>query len=388
MNNLLIALQITALGMGLVFAAILVLWGMMNLLTFLTADKEPDVDPDASSKAAPTGDDDLRARAAAVAVAIALAQQTSSAHCLAEPPTAIVSAWQLGMRTRQMYQKGSSMRRRARLGAAIGRRLPRLLPRSASRGLAQGMVDRDRDRGHVVDALLADDPRSRVAVETLVTTGLVVVAGSMALLVAGLLGAELFLSRVSLIGAVAGSILFLFGWQRLRIMLFPLAFLLLMVPLPALIFNKIAFPLQLVASHVGERTISSLDIPILREGNVLILANATLEVAEACSGIRSLVSLITLGLVYGYFIDHRLWVRLLIVASTVPVAIIANGARVAGTGMAAHWIGEEAAQGFFHQFSGWIVFVVAFAMILLVQRVIGWIAPKPVVVPAPAGASA
>ena len=111
MNNLLIALQITALGMGLVFAAILVLWGMMNLLTFLTADKQSEVDP---SKAAPPGEDDLRARAAAVAVAIALAQQTSSAHSMVEPPTAIVSAWQLGMRTRQMYQKGRSMRRHAR----------------------------------------------------------------------------------------------------------------------------------------------------------------------------------------------------------------------------------------------------------------------------------
>ena len=114
MNNLLIALQITALGMGLVFAAILVLWGMMNLLTFLTADKEPEVDSAASSKAVPMVDD-LRARAAAIAVAVAIAQQeTSSAPSLAEPPTAIVSAWQLGMRTRQMYQKGSSMRGRAR----------------------------------------------------------------------------------------------------------------------------------------------------------------------------------------------------------------------------------------------------------------------------------
>jgi Na+-transporting methylmalonyl-CoA/oxaloacetate decarboxylase gamma subunit len=114
-NDFIIALHITALGMGLVFAAILVLWGMMNLLTRLTSDKEPEVDSADSSKTASTGEDDLRARAAAVAVALALAQQqTSGAYSLVEPPTAIVSAWQLGMRTRQMYQKGSSMRRRAR----------------------------------------------------------------------------------------------------------------------------------------------------------------------------------------------------------------------------------------------------------------------------------
>lgn len=116
MSNLQIALQITALGMGLVFAAIIVLWGMMNLLTRLTADKTSEAESAAeSSRAALPDEEDLRARAAAVAVALALAQQqTSSAHSLAEPPTAIVSAWQLGMRTRQMYQKGSSMRRRAR----------------------------------------------------------------------------------------------------------------------------------------------------------------------------------------------------------------------------------------------------------------------------------
>ena len=129
--------------------------------------------------------------------------------------------------------------------------------------------------------------------------GLAVVVLSLMMLVAGTLGAELFLSRVSLIGVTAGAVLFLGGWQRLRVLLFPLAFLLLMMPLPAIIFNQIAFPLQLLASHVGEYAVSSLEIPILREGNVLILANATLEVAEACSGIRSLVSLLHPG--------HRLW---------------------------------------------------------------------------------
>lgn len=133
--------------------------------------------------------------------------------------------------------------------------------------------------------------------------GLALVALSLMMMVAGTLGAELFLSRASLIGVTAGIVLFLGGWQRLRVLLFPLAFLLLMIPLPALIFNKIAFPLQLLASHVGESAVSAMEIPILREGNVLILANATLEVAEACSGIRSLVSLFTLGIVFGYFAD-------------------------------------------------------------------------------------
>jgi len=206
-------------------------------------------------------------------------------------------------------------------------------------------------------------------------TGMVLVALSLMLLVAGTLGSEMFLSRASLIGVAAGSILFLGGWARLRVLAFPLVFLLLMIPLPALIFNKIAFPLQLLASHVGEYAISSMEIPILREGNVLILANATLEVAEACSGIRSLVSLFTLGIVFGYFADRRLWVRSFIALSAIPVAIFANGLRVASAGVAAHNYGTAGVEGLFHEFSGWVVFVIAFLMMLALQRLVLHFAP-------------
>ena len=205
--------------------------------------------------------------------------------------------------------------------------------------------------------------------------GLLVIVGSVLVLTAGVLGSELFLTRISILGTLVGIVLFLFGWPRLRVLAFPLAFLLLMIPLPAIIFNQIAFPLQLLASRVGEATISAANIPVLREGNVLILANTSLEVAEACSGIRSLVSLITLGIVFGYFADSRGWVRTLIAISTVPVAIVANGARVAGTGIAAHTFGAAAAEGFFHEFSGWVVFVISFLMILGLHRLIVWLAP-------------
>jgi exosortase len=207
--------------------------------------------------------------------------------------------------------------------------------------------------------------------------GLLVVGGSLFLLVAGLLGAELFLSRVSIIFTIGGAILFLFGWPMLRILFFPLAFMLLMIPLPAIIFNKIAFPLQLLASHVGEYSIRSLDIPILREGNVLILANATLEVAEACSGIRSLVSLFTLGIVFGYFVDRRVWVRTIIALSAIPVAILANGLRVASAGVAAHNFGSAGVEGLFHEFSGWVVFVIAFLMMFGLQRLLQRFLPPP-----------
>lgn len=220
------------------------------------------------------------------------------------------------------------------------------------------------------------------------SAGLVIIIGSVFVLTAGVLGSELFLTRISIVGTLVGIVLFLFGWQRLRVLAFPLAFLLLMIPIPAIIFNQIAFPLQLLASRVGEAAISAAHIPVLREGNVLILANTTLEVAEACSGIRSLVSLLTLGIVFGYVADSRGWVRTLIAVSAVPVAVVANGARVAGTGIAAHVFGAAAAEGFFHEFSGWVVFVSSFLMILALHRVVVWLAPPAVASPSAVASAA
>jgi exosortase A len=205
--------------------------------------------------------------------------------------------------------------------------------------------------------------------------GLVVVAGSIVLLLVGLLGAELFLSRIALLATIVGSVLFVLGWRYLKMLAFPLGILLLMIPLPAIIFNQIVFPLQLVASRAGEATLSAAGIPVLREGNIMILANTTLEVAEACSGIRSLVSLLTLAIVFGYFSDRRMGVRLAIALSAVPVAIAANALRVAGTGIAAHYYGTAAAEGFFHSFSGWIVFIAAFAMLFVIIRLLQWLLP-------------
>ena len=200
--------------------------------------------------------------------------------------------------------------------------------------------------------------------------GLLVILGSLIVYTAGLLGAELFLTRVSMIGVIGGSVLFVWGWSHFRILLFPVLFLLLMVPLPSIIFNQMAFPLQLVASQAGEAVITTAGIPVLRDGNVLQLPSQTLEVAEACSGIRSLVSLLMLAIVLGYFTERRTGARILIAIAAVPIAIIANAARVAGTGLTAEWVSPAAAEGFFHTFSGWLMFVVAFAGLLLVQRVV------------------
>jgi len=201
------------------------------------------------------------------------------------------------------------------------------------------------------------------------TAGIALVAASLLVFVAGRFGAELYLTRVSLLGVLAGTVLALGGWQRLRIAALPLCFLLLMIPLPSIVFNQITFPLQGIASRAGEAVIAAAGVPVLREGNILHVPGRALEVVEACSGIRSLMSLLMLAIVLGYFTEPRAGGRIAIALAAVPIAIVANAARVAGTGLAAYWISPAAAEGFFHSFSGWMVFVVALAGLMGVQRV-------------------
>lgn len=242
-------------------------------------------------------------------------------------------------------------------------------------------VDENYSHGFLIVPIalyLVWERRTKLAAEPLRPSalGLLVVVGSIAVLAAGILGAELFLTRIALLGTLVGAVLFLAGWTWLRILAFPLAFLLLMVPIPAIIFNQVAFPLQLLASRFGEASLMLAGVPVLREGNVITLSNTSLEVAEACSGIRSLISLLTLAIVYGYLIEQRTWARVALALASIPVAIVANGVRVAGTGIAAHYVGPEAAQGFFHTFSGWLVFVVAFVLLFAVQRLISLVGPR------------
>jgi exosortase len=220
--------------------------------------------------------------------------------------------------------------------------------------------------------------RARVASSS---AGLLLLIGSVLVFGAGVLAAELFLTRIAMIGVIAGAALYVFGPAVARLLAFPIAFLLVMVPLPAIVFNQIAFPLQLLASRAGEAALSAVHIPVLREGNLIVLASTTLEVAEACSGIRSLVSLLALGIVYGELAEPRAVVRLVLAAMTVPVAIAANAMRVAGTGIAAEYAGAAAAQGFLHTFAGWLMFIVAFACLIGVHRLIQLIGSRGSVAP-------
>ncbi len=193
----------------------------------------------------------------------------------------------------------------------------------------------------------------------------------LASLVIGLVGAELYVQRASLIVVLSGLVLLILGWKYLWLLSLPIGFLVFMIPLPAIVVNTIAFPLQLFAAETAAFCLFSLGIPVLREGNLIMLASTTLEVAEACSGLRSLLSLLALGTVYGYFSQNVLWKRWMLVLLSVPIAIVANAARVSGTGILAHYFGEEAAEGFYHTMEGWLVFVVAFVLLFLCGMILG-----------------
>jgi exosortase len=201
--------------------------------------------------------------------------------------------------------------------------------------------------------------------------GIVFALGAGGVLLLGSLGAEQFLTRISLVLMVASLVVFLFGWEWLRQLVFPLAVLLLMIPPPEIIFNEISFPLQLAATRVAGSFLGLLGVPVYLEGNLIQLPNnMTLEIAVACSGVRSLMALFSAGVAYAYFLDKRATVRWILVASTIPIAVIANGVRIAGTGVLTYLVSEQAAEGYFHLFSGWVIFLSAFVMLVVVHKVV------------------
>ncbi|HUA13965.1 MAG TPA: exosortase A [Verrucomicrobiae bacterium] len=198
--------------------------------------------------------------------------------------------------------------------------------------------------------------------------GLLLVALAQLVLVLGVLGAELFLARVSLLFLIAGLVVVFLGTNHLRAAWFPLAFLLLMIPFPALVFNELTFPLQQVSSRIAAGLLPLLGVPVLREGNIINLPTMSLEVADACSGIRSLLSLITLAVIYGYLTHSSKRVRIALLLAAVPIAVFANSLRIVVTGVLVQYWSPGTAEGFFHSFSGWLVFLVSLAMLILVQQ--------------------
>ena len=201
--------------------------------------------------------------------------------------------------------------------------------------------------------------------------GLAVVGWAIFQLIIGTLGVELFLQRTSLIVAIAGIVLALGGTKILKLAAFPIFLLLFMIPLPKVIYGQITLPLQLFASSCAEHVLTFLNIPVLREGNILELANKKLNVVEACSGIRSLMALTFLSLFYGFFFDSKPWMKWALMFATIPIAILANASRVALTGILTEW-NPELADGFFHLLEGWVIFIVAGAMLFAAHKLINF----------------
>jgi exosortase D (VPLPA-CTERM-specific) len=209
--------------------------------------------------------------------------------------------------------------------------------------------------------------------------GLPLVLLSLLVLILGVLGAELFFSRVSLLILLAGLIILFQGWTFFRAVLFPWAFLILMIPIPNLIISRITFPLQLLAANLSTALLE-LVIVVNREGNVIRLAHGKMDVAEACSGIRSLLSLVTLSIIYGYLTETRRWVRVVLVLSAVPIAVAANSVRVFVSGILLENGYKAEAEGIPHAMMGLLVFAVALVMLFGLHRAISLIwNPGPVI---------
>ena len=198
--------------------------------------------------------------------------------------------------------------------------------------------------------------------------GLFVIVIALAMLLIGTFGVELFLSRLSLILLIGGAVVFFVGWEMLRAVLYPLCFLVLMIPIPAIVFSQITLPLQMLASKLAAGTLPICGVPVLREGNIINLPAMPLEVAQACSGIRSLMSLTTLAIMYGYLVERRVWMRVALALASIPIAVAANGLRIVGTGLIVQYWDPEKAEGFFHLFSGWLVFVFSLLMLFALHR--------------------
>ena len=227
--------------------------------------------------------------------------------------------------------------------------------------------------------------------------GAIGVSLAMLALWAGTAGAELFVQRLSLVLLVTSIAIYFFGFRILRLLAVPMFLLVLAIPIPQILFNRIAFPLQLFASSCAVEAMTLFNIPVLRQGNVIELMPLgakepkRLAVVEACSGIRSLMTLVTLAVVYAYFTrpknpanlglssphnssaskrdklrfggDFNFWRSLILVIAAVPIAILTNAVRVSGTGVLAHYYGTKVADGFFHSFSGWVIYIAAAALL-------------------------
>jgi exosortase len=206
--------------------------------------------------------------------------------------------------------------------------------------------------------------------------GLLMAIGSLFLLIAGTAGAEYFTARVSFVGLLFSLCLYFFGWQFTRKIWFAFFFMLFMIPIPYVIYYAATFPMQLLASKVAGVVLNAIGLPLIRQGNILHIPNYTLEVAEACSGIRSLFSLLALGALFAYFTQDNKIKAVFLFLATVPIAIAGNVFRVTVTALGAHTVSIKFAEGTLHEISGLIVFVFSLILLFALGAILKWEKPE------------
>lgn len=202
-------------------------------------------------------------------------------------------------------------------------------------------------------------------------TGLPIVLTGLAVYLVGNVAGESFTMRISMLVVLMGTILFGYGITLFKTVSFPFFYLIFMIPLPYIFYDSIAFPLKLLVSKYSVGFLKIIGIPVLREGNVIQLVNTTLEVADACSGIRSIISLLALSMALAYFTQSGWIKKWILVVLAIPIAIFANSIRVIGTGILADRYGAGVAEGFFHEFAGLVIFGVAMVMLIFSAFILG-----------------
>jgi len=201
--------------------------------------------------------------------------------------------------------------------------------------------------------------------------GVAFFCGAALLFVVGKIGADRFTLQVAVASLLVGLVWAHLGGAFTKRIIFPLSLLYLMIPIPSIIYRNLSFKLQIISSQLSVGFMQLFALPVHREGNVIDLYYTQLEVAEACSGITSLVSLITVAYIFAYIAQKRFWPRAILCLSAIPIAVLTNAFRIGGTGMLAHYWSIKAAEGFFHSFAGWLVFIFAFAVLLVENWVLG-----------------
>ena len=201
-------------------------------------------------------------------------------------------------------------------------------------------------------------------------TGIIILFSGLLIFFIGTIGTELFTMRFSMLIVIYGLIIFLKGFEFGKIVLAPVVYLIFMIPLPAIIWNKIAFPLKLFATKMAVSTINLLHIPAYREGNIIHLNNTTLQVVDACSGMRSLVSLLALSAAFALIANYSKIKKWALFLSAIPVAIFLNIARLTFTALLTQYFSPQLAQGFLHELSGIVVFIFAIPCLYLLHRLL------------------